>query len=105
VHLRHDHPLHAEAARDLDGAPQIVGVGLTDARVRVQRGCRWPWPSRSPTRRSAPLLATEEARLLGETEPAACVTMERLVYDDTGRLVELGRHLYARRSTPYSPRS
>ena len=38
----------------------------------------------------ARLLTAEEAELLGETEPAACVTMERLVYDDTGRLVELG---------------
>lgn len=42
----------------------------------------------------ARLLSTEEAELLGETEPAAAVTMERVVYDDTGRLVELGRHLY-----------
>ena len=42
----------------------------------------------------ARLLTSEEAELLGETEPAACVTMERVVYDDTGRLVELGRHLY-----------
>ena len=42
----------------------------------------------------ARLVTTEEAELLGETEPAACVTMERLVYDDTGRFVELGRHIY-----------
>lgn len=48
----------------------------------------------------ARLLTTEEAELLGETEPAACVTMERVVYDDTGRLVELGRHLY--RASQYS---
>ncbi len=42
----------------------------------------------------ARLLGAEEADLLDETLPAACVTMERVVYDDTGRLVELGRHLY-----------
>ena len=42
----------------------------------------------------ARLVTSEEAALLGETEPAACVTMQRLVYDDTGRLVELGRHIY-----------
>ena len=42
----------------------------------------------------ARLVTAEEAELLGETEPAACVTMQRLVYDDTGRLVELGRHIY-----------
>lgn len=48
----------------------------------------------------ARLVTTEEAELLGETEPAACVTMQRLVYDDTGRLVELGRHIY--RASQYS---
>jgi DNA-binding GntR family transcriptional regulator len=48
----------------------------------------------------ARLVTTEEAELLGETEPAACVTMERVVYDDTGRLVELGRHIY--RASQYS---
>ena len=42
----------------------------------------------------ARLLDPEEADLLGEARPAACVTMERIVYDDTGRLVELGRHVY-----------
>jgi GntR family transcriptional regulator len=42
----------------------------------------------------ARLVTVEEAELLGETEPAACVTMERVVYDDTGRFVELGRHIY-----------
>lgn len=42
----------------------------------------------------ARLLTGDEAELLGETEPAACVTMERIVYDDAGRFVELGRHIY-----------
>jgi DNA-binding GntR family transcriptional regulator len=48
----------------------------------------------------ARLVTPDEATLLGETEPAACVTMQRLVYDDTGRLVELGRHIY--RASQYS---
>jgi DNA-binding GntR family transcriptional regulator len=48
----------------------------------------------------ARLVTTDEAALLGETEPAACVTMQRVVYDDTGQLVELGRHIY--RASQYS---
>ena len=40
------------------------------------------------------LLTDGEAELLGETPPAACLTVERVVYDDTGRLVEIGQHVY-----------
>lgn len=36
----------------------------------------------------------EEAGLLEQAPPLACVTAERTVYDDAGALVELGRHLY-----------
>lgn len=36
----------------------------------------------------------DEARLLGTPRPAACVTAERIVYDDAGKLIELGRHIY-----------
>jgi GntR family transcriptional regulator len=35
-----------------------------------------------------------EARILGETRGAALLTMERIAYDDTGRPVEFGQHLY-----------
>jgi len=35
-----------------------------------------------------------EARTLGETRGAALLTMERIAYDDTGRPVEFGQHLY-----------
>jgi DNA-binding GntR family transcriptional regulator len=42
----------------------------------------------------ARLLTEEEAQLLEEETPAACLTMERTVYDDTGRFVELGQHVY-----------
>lgn len=38
---------------------------------------------------------TEEARLLGEDEGSALLTMERVAYDGNGSVVELGRHVYA----------
>jgi GntR family transcriptional regulator len=37
----------------------------------------------------------EESRLLGEGKGAALLTMQRVTYDDHGRPVELGRHVYA----------
>ena len=37
----------------------------------------------------------EEARLLGETRGAALLTMQRTAYDDHGRAVEFGNHIYA----------
>jgi GntR family transcriptional regulator len=37
----------------------------------------------------------EEARLLGESKGAALLTMQRLTYDDHGRPVEFGTHVYA----------
>jgi DNA-binding GntR family transcriptional regulator len=37
----------------------------------------------------------EEARLLGETRGAALLTMQRVAYDDHGRIVEYGSHVYA----------
>jgi GntR family transcriptional regulator len=36
----------------------------------------------------------EEAELLDETEGAALLTMQRTAYDDTGRAVEFGTHIY-----------
>jgi GntR family transcriptional regulator len=42
----------------------------------------------------ARLLTDDEAELLEEETPAACLTMERTVYDDTGRFVEFGQHVY-----------
>lgn len=47
----------------------------------------------------ARLLDSDEAELLAETLPAACLTASRVVYDDTGRVVEAGRHVY--RATDY----
>jgi GntR family transcriptional regulator len=51
----------------------------------------------------ARLLTPAEALLLGEAEPAACVTMQRSVYDDTGRFVETGLHVY--RASQYTVRT
>lgn len=48
----------------------------------------------------ARLMSDEEAALLAEETPAACLTVERIAYDDTGRFVEYGRHLY--RASHYS---
>ena len=43
---------------------------------------------------------TAEARALGETRGAPMLTMERSAYDDQGRAVEHGTHLY--RASRYS---
>ena len=37
----------------------------------------------------------EEARLLGEPKAAALLTMQRIAFDDHGRTVEFGTHIYA----------
>ncbi len=49
---------------------------------------------------SARLMTDEEATLLQEKQPSACLTVDRLAYDDVGQLVEFGRHIY--RATHYS---
>ena len=43
---------------------------------------------------SARLMSEEEAELLDVETPAACLTVDRLAYDDVGQFVEFGRHLY-----------
>jgi GntR family transcriptional regulator len=43
---------------------------------------------------SARLMSEEEAELLDEETPAACLTVDRIVYDDVGQFVEFGRHMY-----------
>jgi GntR family transcriptional regulator len=45
-------------------------------------------------RMSAKNASAAEARTLGENRGAALLTMERIAYDDTGRPVEFGQHLY-----------
>lgn len=44
--------------------------------------------------------SNEEAQLLGEARGAALLTMQRIAYDDQGRVVEFGDHVYA--ATRYS---
>ena len=43
---------------------------------------------------SARLTSEEEAELLDEETPAACLAVDRLAYDDVGQFVEFGRHIY-----------
>ncbi|HUL27034.1 MAG TPA: GntR family transcriptional regulator [Streptosporangiaceae bacterium] len=50
--------------------------------------------SSATQRMSAKNASPTEARTLGETRGAALLTMERIAYDDTGRPVEFGQHLY-----------
>lgn len=48
----------------------------------------------------ARLMSAAEARLLTERRPVACLTALRVVYDDNGRLIEVGQHAY--RASHYS---
>jgi len=43
---------------------------------------------------SARLMSEEEAELLDVETPAACLSVDRLAYDDVGPFVEFGRHMY-----------
>ena len=43
---------------------------------------------------SARLMTEEEAELLDVDTPAACLTVDRIAYDDVGQFVEFGRHMY-----------
>jgi GntR family transcriptional regulator len=43
---------------------------------------------------SARLMNEEEAELLDVETPAACLTVDRVAYDDIGQFVEFGRHMY-----------
>jgi len=54
----------------------------------------------APQTVSARLMTAEECRLLSDRQPSACMAAQRVVYDDTGRLIEIGRHVY--RASHYS---
>jgi GntR family transcriptional regulator len=43
---------------------------------------------------SARLMTEDEAELLDAETPAACLTVDRIAYDDVGQFVEFGRHTY-----------
>ena len=66
---------------------QALGVNLKIAHQRI----------------SARLMTEDEAELLDEETPAACLTVDRIAYDDTGQFVEFGRHIY--RAAQYSIQS
>jgi GntR family transcriptional regulator len=40
------------------------------------------------------MMSDEEAELFDEEPPAACLTVDRIAYDDVGQFVEFGRHVY-----------
>ena len=73
--------------RSLYGCLRALGVNLKIAHQRI----------------SARLLTAEEAGWLDEEPPAACLTVDRIAYDDTGQFVEFGRHIY--RSAYYNIQS
>ena len=73
--------------RGLYACLQALGVNLKIAHQRI----------------SARLMTDEEAALLDETTPAACLSVDRIAYDDTGQFVEFGRHIY--RAAHYSIQS
>ena len=73
--------------RSLYGCLGALGVNLKIAHQRI----------------SARMLSDEEAAWLAEEVPAACLTVDRIAYDDTGSFVEFGRHIY--RSAHYSIQS
>ena len=74
-------------SRGLYACLRALGVNLKIAHQRI----------------SARLMTPEEADLLEESPPAACLTVDRIAYDDTGRFVEFGRHIY--RAAQYSIQS
>lgn len=97
--------------RSADGEPLALLTNFLPARFRLtaeelgQRGLYECLRTRGVNLKiahqstGARLMSAEEAKLLDEERPAACLTMERTVYDDTGRLVEHGSHVY--RATHY----
>lgn len=77
-------PSHFELNRDdlvdkgLYACLRSLGVNLKIAHQRI----------------SARLMTDDEAELLDEEAPAACLTVDRIAYDDVGQFVEFGRHIY-----------
>ncbi|GGL01633.1 hypothetical protein Sme01_46210 [Sphaerisporangium melleum] len=57
---------------------------------RARAGCACGWP----TSASARAATAAEARLLDERRGAPLLTMVRTTYDDQGRAVEHGSHVY-----------
>ncbi|SDB96288.1 transcriptional regulator, GntR family [Sanguibacter gelidistatuariae] len=68
---------------------ELVAHGLYDA-LRA-RGVQ---PRVARQRIGARVATAQEARSLDEVARAALLTMERTAYDDAGRVIEFGRHIY-----------
>ena len=78
-----------EAVIDLQSRRLLRRPGSTSASGPSGSTCAWP------TRRiSARLADTREARYLAGRKGDPVLTMERTSYDDKGRAVEFGHHLY-----------
>nr|WP_238431434.1 GntR family transcriptional regulator [Streptomyces cavernae] len=94
LRLTHDQPMaflsnHVpEGLLDLD-TEQLESTGL----YRMMRGAGITLHSARQSI-SARLATPDEAERLGEPEGAALLTMQRTAYDDTGRAVEYGTHIY-----------
>jgi GntR family transcriptional regulator len=65
-------------SKSLYACLQALGVNIKIAHQRI----------------SARLMTEEEAELLDEETPAACLAVDRFAYDDVGQFVEFGRHMY-----------
>ncbi|SDT08025.1 GntR family transcriptional regulator [Microlunatus soli] len=104
--------LRVRRLRIADGVPLAIltnhlpaTIGLTEADLRTtglyaalrSRGINLKVAHQTV---GARLMTPDEADLLDEPQPAACLTALRVVYDDTGRLVEIGQHVY--RASHYS---
>lgn len=87
IPTRFDIPAEDLRSRGLYACLNALGVHLKIAHQQI----------------SARLMTEDEAGLLQERTPAACLTVDRLAYDDVGRFVEFGRHIY--RPTYYSIQS
>lgn len=109
-----DNVLHLERLRYADGEPLALmrnwlpaEVAATFTRAQLEAGglyalfrSRGIHPRIASQRIGARDATASEAKLLGTRRGACVLTMERTTYDDSGRAIELGRHLY--RADTYS---
>ena len=78
IPARHEVTVEGLKSRGLYACLDALGVHLKIAHQQI----------------SARLMEADEAELLDEHLPAACLAVDRLAYDDVGRFVEFGRHIY-----------
>jgi DNA-binding GntR family transcriptional regulator len=109
-----DNVLHLERVRFADGEPLALmrnwlpaEVAATFTRAQLEAGglyslfrAKGIHPRIASQRIGSRDALAAEARQLGVRKGVCVLTMERTTYDDSGRAVELGRHIY--RSDKYS---